>query len=263
MDKYLMESPEEGRRLRKKTNTSKTISQMKITGLQKGMTAVDVGCGSGAATIEIAKIVYPAIVIGVDLSYERVMEAKQLAKKENIENVCFVIAETEYLPFKNECFDYSWNRFLFEYLKSPEKTLEELHRIAKKGGLVVTGDLDGNCLFHYPMDKTFEEKLNGIMKFISSFGFDPFVGRKLFSYYKQFDFSKITPFMYSHHLIAGEPDEQEKENWRMKINTLFQNISPHYENLDELKKLKDEFINIIESPDTFTYSPVIFMIGEK
>jgi ubiquinone/menaquinone biosynthesis C-methylase UbiE len=46
----------------------------------------------------------------------------------------YVIAESEYLPFKDNSFGFITSRYTFEHLKSPEITLDEIHRVLKAGG---------------------------------------------------------------------------------------------------------------------------------
>jgi len=49
----------------------------------------------------------------------------------------FVIAASETLPFKDDSYEFITSRYTFEHLKSPEKTLREIHRVLKPGGTFV------------------------------------------------------------------------------------------------------------------------------
>lgn len=262
-DKYIMESPFEGERVRRKTDAEATISQLNALGLIKGMHSLDIGCASGAVTLEMAKIAYPAKVIGIDRSEERINEARTLAEKKKIKNVEFVTGDVYNLPFAKNKFDFLWNRFLFEYLKKPINALEEMKRITKEGGYVVTGDLDGNSLFHYPIDSNMEKGLYNVTRFLSEFGFDAFVGRKLFHYYQTAGFSKITPYLMQHHLIAGTPSIAEIENWTEKTRTIRKNFGSIYPDKEGLEFVLLGLEKLIKDPNTFTYSTLIFMKGEK
>ncbi len=262
-NRYIMESESEGERVRRKTDLEATRFQLNALGLTQGMHSLDVGCASGAVTLEMAKIAYPAKVIGIDRSEERIAEARTLAETKKIKNVEFVAGDVYELPFENNRFDFLWSRFLFEYLKKPVTALEEMKRISKKGGYVITGDLDGNALFHYPIESRLEQGLINVTRFLSEFGFDAYVGRKLFHYYQKAGFSEITPCMVPHHLIAGTPSISEIANWTEKTRTIRKNFGSIYPDKEELEFVLCGLEEMIKNPDTFTYSPLIFMKGKN
>lgn len=49
--------------------------------ISKGQAVLDVGCGPGVLTIQIAQNVHPGSVIGVDREEKSVSEGRQLAEK--------------------------------------------------------------------------------------------------------------------------------------------------------------------------------------
>lgn len=260
---YLMESDTEARRIFEKTDLLATKLQLELSGLKSGMYSLDVGCASGAATLELARICYPSTVVGVDTSDAQLTEARRTAKTVEVNNVTYMSGNVYHLPFEDNSFDFVWSRFLLEYLKEPLVAISELKRVTKSGGLVVCADLDGNCLFHYPIDSQLESGLLKVLRKLSEKGFDPWVGRKLFSYYRTIGFSKIVPHMVPHHLIAGKPSERDRNNWFNKIDTIRSKLKDDLESPAEVEYLVKGFKTLIESPDTFTYSPLIIMIGTK
>ncbi|MBI4961748.1 MAG: methyltransferase domain-containing protein [Desulfomonile tiedjei] len=262
-DDYLMEHCTEGARIRNKTDKAAARSQLFTSGLEPGMFALDVGCASGAVTVEMGRIVAPATAVGADSSDERIAEARALARESGVDNVEFRKANVYSLPFEDNTFDFVWTRFLLEYLPDPVAAIREMKRVTKPGGLVVCADLDGNCLFHYPIDPQLESGIQKVMRMLASTGFDPWVGRKLYHFCRTVGFSEIEAHMVPHHLIAGIPCAREQNNWHQKIDTLRENLLPVYPDRSELDRLAEDFKRMIDSPDTFTYSPLIMIVARK
>lgn len=104
-----------------------------------GEAALDVGCGTGNYTIELAK--RGADVIGVDSSEEMLAWARIKAQKADIE-ASFVAADATNLPFPDSSFDTVISNGLLCFLKEPEKALIEMHRVLKPGGRLVIGVLN-------------------------------------------------------------------------------------------------------------------------
>jgi ubiquinone/menaquinone biosynthesis C-methylase UbiE len=260
---YLMEHQREGVRLREKSDDDATRSQLLRVGLTSGMAALDVGCGSGSVTVEMARIVAPGTAVGTDTSTCRLEEARTLARQSGAANIEFHQGDAYCLPFSDNTFDFVWSRFLLEYLREPLTAIREMKRVTKLGGLVVCADLDGNCLFHYPIDPHLENSLRKIMAVLADRGFDPWVGRKLYHYCHAVGFSQIDAFMVPHHLIAGAPCERERLNWQRKIDILRDNLLPVFPDAQEFDHLGEQFMELIDSSETFTYSPLILIVGKK
>lgn len=92
---------------------------------------VEVGSGTGFTTEEIIKIVPPENVYCVDLTPEQIQRAKKKLKTN------FIIGDAENLPFKDRSFDAAISAGSIEYWPNPQKGIEEMTRVTKKGGKVV------------------------------------------------------------------------------------------------------------------------------
>lgn len=133
--RYIMESPEEGNRLEAKTVKSAARRQLRLAGLAPGMHALDVGCGTGAVTRVMASIAGPGRVLGIDSSDDRLSKARALAERAGLA-VAFARGDACRLALPDAAFDFSWSRFLFEYLPAPERALAEMVRVTRPGGIV-------------------------------------------------------------------------------------------------------------------------------
>lgn len=107
--------------------------------IKHGDAVLDVGCGTGNYTIELAK--RGADVIGIDSSEEMVGWARRKAEGERLK-VFFQVSDAIKLSFPDDSFDLIVSNGLLCFLKEPEKALKEMHRVLKPGGRLVVGVLN-------------------------------------------------------------------------------------------------------------------------
>lgn len=175
------------------------------------MSVLDVGSGTGICTREIAKKVAPhGKAIGVDSSERMVKQARERIKKDEITALIeFHVGDVYDLKFEDDEFDASFAGALFMYLREPERALEELKRVTKKGGkIILTEDEDLNSWIIYPVDvDLWREFLVATRKVLSKmeeedqdFRFDQYFTRKYFSLFtkaglKNIQF-KVYPYVW-------------------------------------------------------------------
>jgi len=103
--------------------------------VNKGKCVLDVGCGLGVSACYVARK-YGCKVVGVDVSGEVVVKAKERAKRKNVEDrVEFVVADAHMLPFKNDLFDIVIGESVLAFLDK-QRALSECVRVTKPGGYV-------------------------------------------------------------------------------------------------------------------------------
>ena len=102
---------------------------------------LDVGCGTGFLTFELAALGHR--VIGIDFAVAMLGEAARKATKRNV-SVRFQQADAEALPFASRSFDLVISRHLLWTLADPEAAINEWIRIIRPGGrlVVVDGQFD-------------------------------------------------------------------------------------------------------------------------
>ncbi len=257
-----MESKTEGQRINLKTNVALTMEQLRWVGITRGQTVLDVGCAAGTTTRLMAELVGKyGKSVGVDLSEERINEAKLYSL--NLSQTEYRVGNAENIPADNSEFDVTWSRFLFEYLKNPMPVIAEMIRVTKLNGKVLISDLDGNCLWHSPISQTFSNELNEAINLLNQYGFDPFVGRKLYGLAHQAGLKNIEVDIKPYHFIVGKINEEIELHWQMKLETVSKTLIKLGWESERAEVLKDSFLNHLRDESTFTYSTIITVKGIK
>ena len=112
-------------------------NENKVTGKNKKLKILDVGCGTGFFTILLAKQGHH--VTGTDLTPDMIENARILAKEEGTE--CeFQVMDAEHLSFQDQSFDVVISRNLTWTLPEAAQAYKEWSRVLKPGGLLLNFD---------------------------------------------------------------------------------------------------------------------------
>jgi ubiquinone/menaquinone biosynthesis C-methylase UbiE len=124
---------------RRKWQNPETI--LEEVGLRKGLTFIDVGCGSGFFSIPAARVVGPqGKVYALDLDEQAILLLKKRATAENLKNVVAKAGPAEDCLFCEGCADIVFFGIVLHDFNDPAKVLANAKRMLKPTGRVV--DLD-------------------------------------------------------------------------------------------------------------------------
>lgn len=173
-------------------------------GVKPGITAIDVGCGSGFFTRLIAKgLKGQGMTIGVDVDEKLVHAARELAEKESLRSLTeFKKASAYKLPFPDNYADVVTCHTLLYILGKPLKALIEMVRVAKPHGRVVAIEPDyRGCVIYSSFDERSDElarKFNDalIETFKEVYGADLCIGSKLPSIFMKANLKQIEAYGY-------------------------------------------------------------------
>lgn len=118
--------------------------------LQPGMRLLDAGCGPGTITCDLARIVAPGEVVGIDPAPQAINHARTFALECSITNVRFEVGDIYALDRRSASFDVVYANQVLRHLARPVEALSELRRILVPGGLLTVREADFGTIVHSP-----------------------------------------------------------------------------------------------------------------
>jgi SAM-dependent methyltransferase len=261
---YLMESAEEILRLELKTDARNVRRQALWAGVKPGMRVADIGCGTGKATAALHRLASPGgLTVGIDASGERIDYAARHYGGKGIEFTSRDICE----PLDDlGLFDFIWVRYLLEYYREESFAIvQNLSRILRPGGILCLIDLDYNCLTHFGLSPVLEGAIRGVIEALEeNWNFDPYAGRKLYSYLFDNGYGEISVDLSGHHLIYGELTRKDAFNWMKKVEIAGRKSGyPFAEFAGGFDQFCVEFNTFFADPRRFTYTSTVACRGRK
>jgi SAM-dependent methyltransferase len=156
-----------------------------------GMDLLDVGCGPGTITRDLAGRVAPGSVIGLDASSAVIDEARVGA--EDVVGLTFEVGDLFELWFEDEQFDVVHAHQVLQHLGDPVAALTEMRRVCRPGGIVAVRDADLLGTRFYPDDPVLDRAhaAYGTLTQVNGANWD--AGRKLLHWAQEVGFSSIVP----------------------------------------------------------------------
>jgi SAM-dependent methyltransferase len=147
-------------------------------GVRPGMTCLDVGCGIGAVTRQLARMVGPdGHAVGIDRDERCVELARAVAARHQLP-AAFRVASVADLGDEG-LYDLVYSRFLLTHLPHPAEVLQRLVRAARPGGRVVVEDIEFAAHICYPACPAFDRYLAIYRELVQRKGGDADIGPRL------------------------------------------------------------------------------------
>lgn len=160
-----------------------TAALFERVGIGPGMRCVDLGCGGGEVTFEIARLVAPSgHVTGVDMDEVKLDLARAAAAERGIANVTFQAANVNDWN-EPDSYDVAYSRFLLQHLSRPVDLLQRMWTAVKPGGAIVVEDADFSGAFCEPANEAFDFYTRSYSRVLELYGGDPATPRRLFRYF--------------------------------------------------------------------------------
>lgn len=115
---------------------------------------LDVGCGTGYATLTLATMLTSGRACGIDISAEMIRKAQAKVTSDLAGRVEFQLASSSALPYRNETFTHLLCTNSFHHYPEPIDALREMQRVLRRGGqLVILENAPDRSLYTWAWDK--------------------------------------------------------------------------------------------------------------
>src|ERR687893_2510662 len=152
-----------------------------IPSLRPGLDLLDVGCGPGTITVDLAARVAPGRVVGLDVSPAPLDEARALAERRGVP-VEFAVGDVYALDAADDSFDVVHAHQVLQHLTDPVAALREMARVCRPGGVIAVRDVDYAALAWFPEDPGLDAWLDLYQRVHRRNGSEPNAGRRLLSW---------------------------------------------------------------------------------
>jgi SAM-dependent methyltransferase len=143
-------------------------------GLAKGARCLDVGCGGGHVSIELAGMVGPdGQVTGIDMDADIIALATAQAAESGVPNVRFAVGDARSLA--DERYELVYARFLLSHLRDPLGVVRGKAERLAPGGVMVVEDIDHD-VFSYPRSEAYARYNALYTELVRRRGGDPMLG---------------------------------------------------------------------------------------
>jgi len=240
------------------TRTAEDSAAYLVPHLRSGLSLLDVGCGPGSITVDLAELVAPGQVTGLDRSDDVVARARALATERGVPNVGFVSGNVYDLDFPDDTFDVVHAHQVLQHLTDPAAALHEMRRVTRPGGIVAVRDADYHGMSWYPEVPELAEWMETYQQIARGNRAEPDAGRRLLSWALEAGFTEFVPSS-SNWLYATEDRRRWfAGTWSQRIlHSAFaeQAIERGLASAQDLERMADGWTRWAAAPDGWFLIP--------
>src|SRR6266550_8448489 len=171
-----------------------------------GSRVLEVGCGTGAQTVSLARNNPGTQIVAFDHSTASLARAIDRVAAAGLSNVAFLHADLFALPFEAESFDHAFICFVLEHLSHPIAALRLVKQLLKPGGSVTVFEGDHGSAYFHPHSEIAHRAIACQVELQRRAGGNACIGRQLYPLLVQAGFHApcVTPRVV--YVDATTPD---------------------------------------------------------
>ena len=220
-------------------------------GLGQARAALDVGCGTGVITEELARL-SEARVVGLDL--ERGMLA--FAHRQG-GGVAYVQGDAHALPFPGGSFGVVVCHYLLLWLADPARAVQEMARVVRPGGAILAcAEPDYGGRVDHPPEMASLGQLQA--EALRRQGADPELGRRLGELFAGAGLQATVGVMAGRWSLPACPGGEFEAEWAMRERDLA-GLLP----LEELRRLRSVDRQALATGQRILFVPTFYALGKK
>src|SRR3954467_6719155 len=152
-----------------------------LPALRPGLDLLDVGCGPGSITVDLAARVAPGRVLGVDVASAPLEQARELAARAGVQAE-FRGGGGYALEGDDGSVHVVHAHQVLQHLTDPVAALREMARVCRPGGVIGVRDVDYGGFLTFPADPGLDRWLDVYYGVARANGAEPDAGRRLLSW---------------------------------------------------------------------------------
>lgn len=176
---------------------NKLIAELNLKGSEK---ILDLGCGDGGITAQLAELVPDGLVVGIDASRSMIESAEKTHKAQNLR---FELKDIEIIDFADE-FDVVFSNATLHWVRDHNRLLANVYQSLKAEGILrFNFAADGNCAAFFKVIKQVMAE------------------KKYAGYFTGFDWPWYMPGVSEYEKILKQFDFGEARVWSENADRLF------------------------------------------
>lgn len=238
-----------------------TLPLLERAGVGPGLRCLDVGCGGGDVTFDLASLVgLTGHVVGVDVDATKIELARADAAQVAVTNLEFRVADLT-SGLGDEEYDVVYARFVLTHLRDPEAAVADMRRVLRPGGRLVVEDIDFGGCFCEPASPDFTRYTEIYEESARLNGGDPRIALRLPAMLERAGLSRVRPRIVQHAGLQGE----SKVMPALTLENIRATAIRHGVSTDtELDRLVDALYALAADPTAYVSNPrMVQVIGEK
>jgi SAM-dependent methyltransferase len=246
--------------------TAKNSAAYLLPHLEAGQSLLDIGCGPGTITTDLALMVAPGEVVGLDASAEVVAQAQAHAADSGLASLRFEVGDLFDLAYDNASFDVVHAHQVLQHLNDPVAALVEMGRVLRPGGLLAARDGDFGGFRWAPADQRLDRWMALYLAITERNGHDARIGPSLLGLAHEAGFDQVT--VSSSNWTFADPESRTWWGglWADRVRySRFAEQAVAYELSDaaELEVIGQAFLEWAASPDGVFIVPNVEILAVR
>ena len=150
--------------------------------LKSGDTLLDIGCGPGTITADLATHITPGRVTALEPTEAALDLARAEITRRRLDTVDFAVGDVHALDFPDNTFDVVHAHQVLQHVSDPVTALREMARVTKPKGTIAVRDSDYAAFAWYPQLPELDDWLALYRRIARGNGGEPDAGRHLLAW---------------------------------------------------------------------------------
>jgi SAM-dependent methyltransferase len=160
--------------------------------LRAGTDLLDIGCGPGTITVDLARRLAPGHVLGIDAAPDAIAAARAAADEAGVDNLDVRVADVYALDLPDDGFDVVHAHQVLQHLSDPVAALREMRRVCRPDGVVAVRDSIYGAMSWFPDEPGLDRWLEIYDTVALANGGEPDAGNRLLSWARAAGFTSVT-----------------------------------------------------------------------